>query len=104
MKIQEKKFSIEEYCLGLRSLENSKIPFEEIQTNIKEISHLLESLANEIVNSDYLNKMKDRTRTFKRVNVNGVEYFSLKEVEVITHDLDLDEVRNHRINMKSMAH
>jgi len=32
------------------------------------------------------------------------EYFSLKEVEVITHDLDLDEVRNHRINMKSMAH
>ena len=56
LKIQEKKFSIEEYCLGLRSLENSKIPFEEIQTNIKEISHLLESLANEIVNSDYLNK------------------------------------------------
>jgi hypothetical protein len=29
--------------------------------------------------SDYLNKMKDRTRTFKRVNINGVEYFSLKE-------------------------
>jgi hypothetical protein len=55
-KINDKEFNIDEFCLGLRSLENIRLSAQDLHQNLKEITHMFESIINSVVSSGKLNK------------------------------------------------
>ena len=55
-KFENKTFNLDEFIIGLKSLENITITFQELQQYIQKISQLMETLTNQINSSKLLNK------------------------------------------------
>ncbi len=55
-KINDNEFNIDEFCFGLRSLENIRLSAQDLHQNLKEILYMFESILNSVVSTGKLNK------------------------------------------------
>ena len=82
-KINENTFNIDEYCVGLGSLENIRINANEMKANHAEIAYMFENLINSIISKGKLNKQNIDNflpLNYKVMNMYGIDSRNLRTI------------------------